>query len=152
MHLAAAELATIAKVKRAYYDLYFLQQALSVTEEEQRLLSEIRDVANTRYKTGRTTSQDVLRADLEISNVENELIQLRQQLASGQARLARLLHIGPQTRVLALDHLPPEEAPRIWTCCSVRRSRRGRNCTRNWRRSSVSNKLWNWRGWTTSPM
>lgn len=111
-HLAAAELATIAKVKRAYYELYVIQQAISVTEAEQKLLGEIRDVANTRYKAGRTSQQDVLRADLEISNVENELIQLRQQLESGQARLARVLHIAPQTRLLALNRLAPEQAPR----------------------------------------
>ena len=111
-HLAAAELATIAKVKRAYYELYFIQQAISVTEAEQKLLGEIRDVANTRYKAGRTSQQDVLRADLEISQVENELIQLRQQLTSGQARLARLLHVAPQTRVLAVSRLEPEQAPR----------------------------------------
>jgi outer membrane protein, heavy metal efflux system len=109
--LAAAELATIAKVKRAYFELYFIQQAISVTESEQRLLGEIRDVANTRYKTGRTSQQDVLRADLEISNVENELIQLRQQLTSGQARLARILHVAPQTQLLALDRLASAEAP-----------------------------------------
>ncbi len=109
--LAAAELATIAKVKRAYYELYYVQQAISVTEEEQKLLGEIRDVANTRYKTGQTSQQDVLRAELEISNVENELIQLRQQLESGQAKLARLLHVAPQTRVLAQDRLSPEQVP-----------------------------------------
>ena len=111
-HLAAAELATIAKVKRAYYELYFIQQAISVTEAEQRLLGEIRDVANTRYKAGRTSQQDVLRAELEISNIENELIQLRQQLASGQARLARVLHVSPRTQLLALDHLAREQVPR----------------------------------------
>ncbi len=110
--LAAVELATIAKVKRAYYELYFIQQATVVTEAEQRLLVEIREVANTRYKAGRTSQQDVLRADLEISNVENELIQLRQRLESGQARLARLLHIAPQTQVAALDSLRQEQAPR----------------------------------------
>jgi outer membrane protein TolC len=110
--LAAAELATIEKVKRAYYELYFIQQAITVTETEQRLLGEIRAVANTRYKTGRTSQQDVLRADLEISNVENELIQLRQRLESGQARLARVLHVAPQSRLLALCQLPPEQAPR----------------------------------------
>ena len=111
-HLAAAEIATIAKVKRAYYELYFIQQAISVTEAEQRLLGEIRDVANTRYKAGRTSQQDVLRAELEISNIENELIRLRQQLASGQARLARVLHVSPRTQLLALDHLSPEQVPR----------------------------------------
>ena len=58
------------------------------------------------------SQQDVLRADLEISNVENELIRLRQQLESGRARLARVLHVAPQTRLLPLDQLPPEEVPR----------------------------------------
>ncbi len=110
--LAAVELATIADVKRAYYELYFIQQAIRVTETEQRLLVEIREVANTRYKAGRTSQQDVLRADLEISNIENELIQLRQRLESGQARLAILLHIAPQTQVAAVRDLPPEQAPR----------------------------------------
>ena len=113
--LAAVELATIAKVKKAYYELYFLQQAIGVTEAEQQLLGEIRDVANTRYKTGRTSQQDVLRADLEISNVENDLIQLRQQLQSGQARLARLLHIAPETQVAAVAALPDELLPQNLT-------------------------------------
>lgn len=108
--LAAVELATIAKVKRAYFELYFIQQAIAVTQEEQELLGDIRDVANSRYQTGGTSQQDVLRAELEISNLENELIQLQQQLASGQARLARLLHVAPQTRLRALDTLPPEDA------------------------------------------
>ena len=109
--LAAIELATIEKVKRAYYELYYIQQAIAVTEADQNLLADIRDVANTQYKAGKTSQQDVLRAELEISVVENELIQLRQRLESSQARLARLLHIAPQTRVLALDHLPTDQLP-----------------------------------------
>tara|TARA_R110000868_G_scaffold291572_3_gene552068 strand:+ start:12019 stop:13437 length:1419 start_codon:yes stop_codon:yes gene_type:complete len=109
--LAAAELETISKVKRAYYELYFIQQTIQVTEADQKLLVEIRDVANIRYKTGKVSQQDLLRAEVEISNVESELIRLRQKLESGQARLARLLHISPQTKVLALDHVTPEEIP-----------------------------------------
>ncbi|MEK6237403.1 MAG: TolC family protein, partial [Planctomycetales bacterium] len=110
--LAAIELATIAKVKRAYYELYFIQQAIAVTEADQKLLGEIRDVANTRYKTAQTSQQDLLRAELEISNVEKELIQLRQRLESAQARLARVLHISPQTQVRAFNQLKSEQVPR----------------------------------------
>jgi outer membrane protein TolC len=110
--LAVVELATIAKVKRSYYELYFMQQAIAVTEADQKLLGEIRDVANARYKSGKASQQDLLRAELEISNVESELIRLRQRLVSAQARLARLLHVGPQTKVRALDRVPPEQVPR----------------------------------------
>lgn len=110
--LAAVELATIAKVKRAYYELYFIQQTIAVTEAEQKLLVDIRAIADSLYKTKQTNQQDVLRADVEVANIESELIRLRQQLASGQARLARLLHISPQTGVLAVENLPAEQAPR----------------------------------------
>ncbi len=109
--LAAVELATIANVKRAYFELYFLQQAIDVTRADQQLLTEIRDVANTRYRTGKSSQQDVLRAELEISNIEKELIGLKQKLKSGQAKLARLMHISPQTKVRALDQLAHEQIP-----------------------------------------
>lgn len=109
--LAAVELATVAKVKRAYYELYFIQQTINVTEADKQLLVEIRDVANVRYKTGKVSQQDLLRAELEISNVENELIRLEQKLVSGQAKLARLLHISPQTKLLALEHIEPGSLP-----------------------------------------
>jgi outer membrane protein TolC len=110
--LSATELKTIAQVKRAYYELYYVQRALAITEEEQGLLGEIREIALTRYKTGGTSQQDVLRADLEISIVQTELIRLRQQLESAQARLARLIHVAPQTNVMTLDRLSEEQAPR----------------------------------------
>ncbi len=110
--LAAVELETIEQVKRAYYELYFVQQAIGVTEAEEKLLGNIRNVADARYRSGKASQQDVLRADLEISNVENQLIRLRQQLASSQARLARLLHVAPQTKVRAVQHLAQEELPR----------------------------------------
>jgi outer membrane protein TolC len=75
------------------------------------LLEEIRAVADARYRTNQTSQQDVLRADLEISNIENELIRLRQRLKSGQAKLAKVMHVSPQTNLLALRELPAEQAP-----------------------------------------
>ncbi len=110
--LAAKELDTISRVKRAYYELYYVQQAIKVTQTEQDLLAQIRDVANARYKAGRVSQQDVLRADLEISDVEKSLIRLQQQLESRQAALARLLHISANSNVLAQDTLPDEIVPR----------------------------------------
>ncbi len=99
--LADVELETIAGVKQAYYEVYYIQQAIKTTKTEQRLLAELRDVANARYQAGQVSQQDVLRADLEISQIESELIQLDQQLTSARARLARWLHIDPSTPIVA---------------------------------------------------
>jgi outer membrane protein TolC len=110
--LATVELETIESVKKAYYELYFIQQATMVTQEERDLLIQIRDTANARYRAALTSQQDLLRAELELSNIEENLIRLRQQLDSGQARLARQLHVAPQTKLRALDRLTPEDVPR----------------------------------------
>lgn len=109
--LAATELQVIADVKHAYFALYFVQQAIRITEEDRRLLEDLTKVAESKYKAGNTSQQDVLRAQVEVSLVDKELVDLRQQLASVQAELARLLHISPDTDVRALEELPVQDTP-----------------------------------------
>jgi outer membrane protein TolC len=109
--LASVELATIQQVKHAYYELYFLQQAVRVTEAEEAELVKIRAAASARYRATLTSQQDLLRADLELAGIANELIRLRQQQASAQARLARILHLSPRTRILAVEQLEREAVP-----------------------------------------
>ena len=105
--LVAATLATATGVKKVYYELFYVQRAIEVTEEERALLLQLRTVADTRYQTGQASLQDVLRADLEISGIDNSLIDLRQRKVTEQARLARLLNVSPQTRMEAEAELSP---------------------------------------------
>lgn len=109
--LASTELATIERVKKAYYELYYIQQAITITEEERGLLVDIRDAANARYRVALTSQQDLLRAELALSDIENSLIRLRQQLDSAQASLARQLHVSPKTEIRALPRLSRESVP-----------------------------------------
>ena len=109
--LAATELSVITKVKKAYYELHYLQQAISVTESEQNLFDEIRGVAISRYQSNQTNQQDVLRSDLEIASIDNDLIQLKQRLRAAQAQLARLLHVAPQSDLRVMEKLPQQSPP-----------------------------------------
>jgi len=109
--LAAAELEVIAQVKRAYYELYYIQQAIRITEEDKKLLLDLTKIAEVKYRAGTVSQQDVLRAQLELSNLESELIRLRQELESSQARLAQLLHVSPDTPLRAVEQLPKEQIP-----------------------------------------
>jgi len=109
--LAAAELEVIEQVKRAYYELYYVQRAIRITEEDQKLLIDLTRIAEAKYRTGTVSQQDVLRAQLEASNLDAELIRLRQQLQSSQAQLAQRLHVSPETPVGAVEQLPAEQIP-----------------------------------------
>jgi outer membrane protein TolC len=109
--LAAAELEVVEQVKRAYYELYLVQTATEITQQSRNLAVEFGKIAEAKYRTGLVDQQDLLRAQLEISNVDVELVRMRQELLSAQARLARLLHVSPETPVRALAELPEEQVP-----------------------------------------
>jgi outer membrane protein TolC len=109
--LAAAELEVIEQVKRAYFELYFVQQAIRVTDEDRKLLLQFVQIAESKYQTGQANQQDFLRAQVEVLKVDNDLIRLRQQIESSQAKLARLMHVSPDTPLRALNHAPQEQIP-----------------------------------------
>ena len=109
--LAAAELDVIEKVRRAYYELYYVQQALEITRNERKLLDELSQLAETKYRNNKASQQDVLRSQLEVATLDSELVRLNQQLASAQAALARQLHVSPDTPVRAISQLPQEQIP-----------------------------------------
>lgn len=110
--LAAAELKTIEDVKRSYYELYFVQNAIRVTEEDRDVLARLVEVADALYTTNKTSQQDVLRLQAELSNVDSELIRMRQMLAAAQADMAQVLHVSPETPLAAVNELSPESVPR----------------------------------------
>ncbi len=109
--LAAVELGVIEQVKQAYYELYFIQKAIRITEDNRKLLLDFVRVAEIKYRAGTASQQDVLRAQVELSNLDSQLIRLRQRIDSSQAKLARLLHVSPDTPVRALEQPPQEQIP-----------------------------------------
>lgn len=109
--LATAELKTIEAVRLAYYDLYFVQESIRITEQDRQLLSDIIETAESLYRTGQSSQQDVLRLQAELSNVDGELIRMRQMQAAAQAELAELLHVSPETPLFAVTELPDEDLP-----------------------------------------
>lgn len=62
--LAQAQLEVIESVQLAYYEVYYYQKAIAITEENEKLLEDFIRFAEIRFRTG-GSQQDVLRAQLE---------------------------------------------------------------------------------------
>jgi len=102
--LEAVRLRVIADVKRAYFQLYIVDRSIDVTQANQDLLRGLIDVARSQVATGRRGQDDVLRAQVELSNLEAELITLRQQRVTIVARLDEILDREPDAEI----HTPDE--------------------------------------------
>ncbi len=89
----------IQSVKQAYFDLYAMDRAVGTIEKNKELMEQFALVAETKYKTGSGLQQDVLRAQVEISKLEDAFIMWRQKRLSAAFRLNALLNRPVQTRI-----------------------------------------------------
>ncbi len=102
--LAAAQLDTVAAVKRFYYNLYVSQKTEDILVENRKILEDFRGIARERLKTG-GTQQDVIRAEVLISELDRDLANNKQSVAAARAALARQLHVSPETEFRTLPEL-----------------------------------------------
>ncbi len=76
----------ISRVKEAYYEYYYTGRAVRVTEETIELLKRLEEVASIRFRAG-GTQQDVLKAQVELEKLGNDLKTLQNMQGAVAARL-----------------------------------------------------------------
>lgn len=94
----------VAEVKAAYYDYSFYARALETTTKNKDLLAKLSQISEARYRVGKGIQQDVLKAQVEISRIQQRLTVLDQQYKTAQVRLNTLLYRDPEAP------LPPPAA------------------------------------------
>ena len=86
------QLTVIAQLKRIYYDLYLVNKSIEIFQNNQLLLDKIERSARVNYSVGKAPQQDIYRAQTEISRLLMRLVMLRQERASLEADINRLLN------------------------------------------------------------
>ena len=79
-------------VKTAYYNLFYIDKAIQVTEKNREVLKLLNQIAETKYSVGEGIHTDVFKAQVELSKMIDELIMLAQNKRSLKARINTLLH------------------------------------------------------------
>jgi cobalt-zinc-cadmium efflux system outer membrane protein len=102
--LAAAQLDTVASVKRANDNLYASMKIAEILVQNRDILEDFRAIARQRLAAG-GTQQDVLRSEILISEVDREVANNQQGIAAARAGLARQLHVRPDAELKPLPEL-----------------------------------------------
>ena len=98
-------LALAHRVKDAYFELYYLNKAIEITDKNARLLQDFTKVTETRYEVGKGLQQDVLKAQVERSKLSDRLLTLTQKQKTVTARLNTLLNKPPDHKLPAITVL-----------------------------------------------
>jgi outer membrane protein TolC len=103
----------VRDVRHAVADLAYVDRALEVTGEVLSLMQAFEEVVRVRYEGGEARQSSLLRAQVEVAQLENKLLTLQEKRAVTGARLASLLGMdggGKMARPKrsALPALPPD--------------------------------------------
>ncbi len=83
----AERLAVFERVARAYYEYAYLAHALEINAENLTLLEGVEEVIRTRYATGQAAQAELLRLQVEVGTVEDQLLSLKSRRAPLRRRL-----------------------------------------------------------------
>ena len=94
-----------ARVRTAWWQLFQRDRALEIVAQNQALMRDFIEIAQTRYRVGNGLQQDVLLAQLELSRLLDRELRLTGMRARTEAALAALLDSGPG-EVIRLPPIP----------------------------------------------
>jgi len=115
-----------ARLKVAYYEWLAVNKAIELTRKHSDLLGRFEEIARNRYSVGKGIQQDVLKAQLEVSSLEQQLAMLEEKRQRAEAEIAALLampsisiraprEIQPSAFSMPLDELlkATSDSPRV---------------------------------------
>ncbi len=82
----------IKKVRFIYYDIFWVDKAIQITEEEKAIIETLEKVAQRKYETNLASQQDVIKAQVELSRLIDRLFSLRQNRKSLVAKLNSIVN------------------------------------------------------------
>jgi len=115
-----------ARLKIAWYEWLSVNKALELTRRHRDLLGRFEEIARNHYAVGKGLQQDVLKAQLELSSLEQQIVMLDEKRQRAEAEIASLLdrptvvlnapeELQPSTFSMSLDALlkAADDSPRV---------------------------------------
>ena len=99
----------IAKLKATYFRLSYLQQTLSVLERDDKLLQDVQQIVESRYRVGQGNQQEVLKAQLQHTKILQEITMHHREVGQLEALLKQLLNRKQDTPDIQTEGLAPRE-------------------------------------------
>lgn len=103
--LTAVRWRVATDVRRAYYDLFFVDKALEVVDRNHRVLVDFVSITEARYSVGTAGQQDILKARVEVTRLAESAVALEEQRRASLARLNALLD-RPSDAPVAAERVP----------------------------------------------
>ena len=97
--VADLRLRLAANARADYAQWYYVHRALAINAQNQALVTRLREVAEAAYASGQSPQQDVLQAEVELTRLQNQSLELKRLQRTVQAKIDALQDLPPETEV-----------------------------------------------------
>lgn len=104
----AARREVIKEVKFVYYDLFWVDSSVRITDEEKLILESMERAARAKYEANLSPQQDVLKTQVELSRIIERLFLLEQNRKALVARLNSILNRSQEVSFGEVKNLEPQ--------------------------------------------
>jgi outer membrane protein TolC len=101
----AAERDVEEKVKETYFELFYQSKTLAILDRNQDELQQIQQIAETRYRVGQGLQQDLIKAQLQTTEILKEHAMHHQEEDQEQLELKQLLGRDPDSRNVEIGEI-----------------------------------------------
>ena len=101
----------VEAVKLAYVQLAYDQQTLPILRRSDQLLTQVQQIAESRYRVGQGNQQDVLKAQLQHTKILQDISARHQEEGMLQAQLKQLLNRAQDSPDIVAEPLAPTAVP-----------------------------------------
>ncbi|MEO8803011.1 MAG: TolC family protein [Rudaea sp.] len=101
-----ARLRLAATTRGVYAQWYYVHRALAVNAENRKLLKRLVSVAESAYASGQSPQQDVLQAQVELTRLQSQKLELERQRRVVKSKINTLLDRTADSTIAMPDELP----------------------------------------------
>lgn len=99
----------ITDARKAYWDMVFVERSISITSETIDAFIRLKDVATTLYKSGKTSFQDIIKINIRIEILKEDLITLSSKKKNIEVKLKELLNIPTNSTLGKVVFIEPHD-------------------------------------------
>ncbi len=110
--IAERKLAIIKDVRVTYLEIYYWEQAKETIEKNKALFTQLVDIVQSLFSVGRNDQQDLIRAQLELSRLDERINKITQKINVQRSKLSRWIGSEHSFEPIMTD-LPLLQVPKI---------------------------------------
>jgi cobalt-zinc-cadmium efflux system outer membrane protein len=105
--MAITQKNVVTDTRKAFWDLLFTQRSIGITSEMIDAFNRLKDIANTLYRSGKTSFQDIIKINIRIEILKEERITLSSKKRNIEVKLKELLNIAHDSTLGGVIFIEP---------------------------------------------